>query len=263
MSNNTPDEHFEEKNLKREPIIDKAVLGTLDTSKIPSGYGVVQLDKQRGEVLITNDVGDVILFIDPNTRSLSTMELKEVEWDAGAFLSGLDDLPEEYKEAMEQAKMPKSFHVTKSPEGTEFVHGIGEGTPENPLEIVQRSTHVYKDISLAHIAIAKHVAITKQPLTITLNQVLFTYFPGENGSVSIEATVTFRPPRDFDSIDEDMKADRNISYIDWDYHNFLIENPDIFKDPIEWYREDYYGYGMNMAKSMFSRVQERLYNQDL
>jgi hypothetical protein len=254
--------HTEPEKEARAEITDKKILGNIDAKKIPTGYGAVCLDPEKSEFLLTNDVGDVMLFIDPSTRNMSTMELKELKWDAGAFLSGLKDLPQEYQSVMEKAKMPKKFHVTKSPEGTEFVHAIGKGTLDKPLKVVQRSTHVYKDISLVHLAVIKHVFITQQPVTVLLNSVVFTYTP-KRSNVEIKASTTFHPPREFDDIDRDLKADKPVSVIEYDYHAFLTKNQDIFKDPTEWYREDYYGYGLNMANAMFEKVEERVNKKDL
>lgn len=246
----------------RVEVVDKEILGSIDAKKIPTGYGAVSLDSAKGEFILTNDVGDVMLFIDPETRNLSTMEVKEVEWDVEAFLSGANDLPQEYQDAMEEAKMSNKFHTTKSPEGTELVHAVGKGTRDEPLEIIQRSTHVYKDISLVHLAMIKHADITQRPITVSLNNVTFTYTP-KGSEIEMEATTKFIPPRKFEDIDKDLNNQKQVSVLDYSYHQFLIKNKDVHKDPTEWCREDYYGYGQNMASAMFKKVEERIEHSDL
>ncbi len=245
-------------------VTDETVLGIIDPKKIPSGYGLVVLDPNKPEFLITNNTGDVRLFIDPKTREMSSMELKEVELGSGTFLSGLKDLPPEYEEGMKKANLPKKFHITSSPEGTQFVHGIGEGTSEKlPLEIVQRSTQVaYNGVANAHLALIKQASITQKPIFTSLNEILFIYTPVE-GKVEVKAKITFLPPREFEKIEKDVKADNPIRYLEYDYYRFLIDNPDTFKNPIEWYREDYYLNGLKTAKAMFHDVKERIKNKEL
>lgn len=245
----------------RFEFTDKRTLGTIEAGKIPAGYGVVTLNPEKSESLVTNNVGDVMLFIDPDTRSMSSMKLREVEWDAGGFVSGLGDLPREYQEAFRKAQMPKTFHVTDSPEGTEFVHAIGRGTTLDPLEIVQRSTHVYRDISLVHLAMAKHAAITKEPITVSLNDVLFTYTPNRD-KVGLDVSVTFSPPREVGLIEKDLEQEKDISFLDHSYNQYLDEHPDTFKSPEDWYRQNYDGYGLNMAKAMFQNVGRRIKEKD-
>lgn len=252
----------EQEKETRVKIVDRKTLGVIDAEKIPSGYGIVSFDFEKPEFLVTNDTGDVRLFVDPSTREKSSMKLKKLEWDRNVFLSALGDLPPDYRDTLEKLEMPDEFYVTKSPEGTELVHAIGKGTPEEPLEIIQRSTHVYRDISLVHLAIIKYVSITQKPITVLLNKVLFTYTPQES-EVTIDASTSFQPPREFDKIDSDLRAGKPISYIDYSYHNWLTNNPDTFKDPAQWYREDYYGYGLKMAKAMIEKVKERIYKKDL
>src|SRR5258708_38334780 len=96
-----------EQGSRPKEIIDRKVLGTIDASVIPTGYGIVAYDEESNQVLVTNNTGDVRLFIDPDTREMSSMELKEVEWDVGTFLSGSSDLPEEYQDSLEKTEFPK------------------------------------------------------------------------------------------------------------------------------------------------------------
>lgn len=245
----------------RKEITDRKVLGIIDASIIPEGYGIVDYDPENQELLVTNNTGDVRLFIDPETRAMSSMEIKEVESDAGAFFSGLTDLPEEYQQVKDKSRFPKKFRVTKSHEGTEFVHGIGSGnSPSSPIELVQKSTHTYKDVSVIHLALARTTQLRKTPLYASLNDILFTYTP--NGSqVEISAAASFTPPRDFDAIEKDVKADKPIPVIEIFYYRYLLDNPDTFKDPIEWYREKN-GTRIDIAIGMFERVKERIESKD-
>ena len=247
----------------RTEVIDRKTLGSVDAKKIPPGYGVVLFDPEKLEFLLTNNTGDVRLFINPSTSAMSSMELKEIELDPDTFFSvEPNGLPPQYQEELKKLKGPKKFHVTQSSESSEFVHAIGKGTPKEPLEIVDKSTKVIrKGASLVHLAIIKHVSNTKQPITVLLNKVLFTYAP-EGGKVIMDASTTFYPPRKFDDIDMDLKAGKPLSDFDYRYHQYLIENPDIFKDPIDWYREDYYDYDLNMANEMFEKVEERIKKKD-
>ncbi|MEP7167541.1 MAG: hypothetical protein ABI758_06205 [Candidatus Woesebacteria bacterium] len=251
-----------EQDSRPKEITDHKILGTIDASVIPPGYGIVDYDQESSQVLVTNNTGDVRLFIDPDTRETSSMELKEVEWDAGAFLSGISDVPQEFQDSLASKEFPKKFHVTKSHEGTEFVHGIGNGDAQNnPIEIVQKSTHVYKDVSVIHLAMAKTAQLRKTPIYASLNEILFTYSPKGN-QVEISATASFKPPRDFDDIEKDIKADIPTAAFEVFYYTYLVDNPDVFKTPIEWYREEH-GTGIDTALSMFERVKERIKQKDL
>jgi hypothetical protein len=242
-----------EQSSRPKEITDHKVLGTIDASVIPTGYGIVDFDQESSQIVVTNNTGDVRLFINPDTRGMSSMELKEVEWDAGAFLLGRSDLPKKSQDALAKTEFPKKFHIIKSHQGTEFVRGTGNGdSPTNPIKIVPKSTNTRRDVSVIHLALAKTAQLRKTPIYASLNNILFTYFPQGN-QVEISATASFRPPRDFDDIEKDIKADKPPLALEGLYYDYLVDNPDIFKDPVEWYREEK-GTDIDAAVSMFERV---------
>lgn len=256
-----------EKNIRVE-VTDKKVLGALDPERIPQGYGIVRIAPRfiaperrpdKPEYVITNDTGDARLFFDPELRSMSSMELKEGKFEG--FVSGLKDLPPEYQDAMSEAQIPDTIQTTKSTEGTELLFTVGTGTSEDPLRTVQRTVQTYhKDVfHLLHLALVRHAYVSDQPISLLMNNVLYTYTPKKGVAVEVEAAVTFRPPReDIAAIERDIDTNTPLLPIDTDYYKFITTHPSTPKDPVTWYREDYSSYGLRSAESAFNRVQDKL-----
>lgn len=184
-------------------VTDKKILGALDPERIPLGYGVVRIEphfiapgRRQDEpeyVVITNNTGDARLYLDPDTRSMSSMELAEVELNGS--ISGLKDLPPEYQGAMSKVKMPDIIQITKSTEAIELLFAVGTGTSEDPLRAVQRTAQTYKDMYLLiHLALARHAYVAKQQIFLLVNGILYTYTPKNGVAIEVEAAVTFRHP---------------------------------------------------------------------
>lgn len=255
-------------NGKPGEVTDRKILGALDPGQIPSGYGIVFVPPKfrepesrfaKLEYLITNNTGDVMLFIDPNLRSLSGIQLEEGRFEG--FTLGMENLPPKYQEAIDKIKMPDRIQTIKSMGGTVFVHALGMGTFEDPLRVIQSSTQTaYKNIYLlVHPAVAKHAFLSNQSFTVLLNDVLYTYSPKNGVAVEVEASTIFEPPRaDANAIRRDIEKNKPISSLDDDYYHFMIKHPDTGKDPVGWYREDYSLYGLKIAETGFKRVQDML-----
>ena len=112
---------------------------------------------------------------------------------------------------------------------------------------------------MVHPAAARHVFLLSQPLTVSLNDVIYTYTPKKEVAVEVEAAVTFRPPReDLVVIKRDIETNTPLPPIDIDYYDFVTAHPGTSKDPVTWYREDYSSYGLRIAESAFKHVQDML-----
>ena len=239
-------------------------IDTIDASQIPVGYGIVPLQDNEGTI-ITNNIGDVRLFIDPKLRHMSSLELKEIPIEK-FFLSGLDNLPPEYRRAFEGSRMPTSFYIIKSPEDTELVYAIGKGTNDDPFRVIVKTMQVVKkDSTFVHLALMRRALITGEEIQAYINDVLFKYMPtGDGGGVYIEASCYFRPPRSFEKIDADMNTeDESITGVEISYYKWILEHPDEQLSPVEWCKTQYTNYGIRHARRIISMVRERIENGNL
>ncbi len=240
---------------KTSEITEHKVLGTIDASQIPASYGLVTVDALHHEWVATDDTADVRLWLDPKTKDRSSISTKTVNLDQNTALSAAH--LSEADAASFANSLPKQFQVAKSAEKTHFEYAVGSGaSARHPIEIVPQSNSTGADIATLHLAFARTVFATKRPLFAEMNMA-YAYEP-EGNKVKITVSVTYSPPRSFDEIDRDRKAKRDVSPKEIRYHDYLIDNPDIFLDPEEWSRQQSGLPNLRLAEEIFQDVQARI-----